>query len=78
MSKEEEFTNYFGAVLDRVIEENLPHKVSEVMCVNCKKRWISVRPEMTLLKELECPQCHQQGYAIETGADISYGNNTGI
>lgn len=48
-------------------EENLPHKVSEVICVNCKHRWIAIRPTMTLLKELECPMCNEQGYVIETG-----------
>lgn len=49
------------------INENIPHKVSEVICINCKYRWISVRPHITLLKELECPNCSAQGYVIETG-----------
>ena len=49
------------------IEENIPHKVSEVICINCKHRWIAVRPTDTLLKNLECPQCRLQGYVIETG-----------
>lgn len=53
------------------IEENLPHKVSEVICINCKCRWIAIRPTNTLLKDLECPQCMQQGYAIETGEIIN-------
>ncbi len=53
------------------IEENLPHKVSEVICVGCGKRWIAVRPMTTLLKELECPQCGKQGYVIETGEIIN-------
>jgi len=53
------------------IDENLPHKVSEVMCINCKYRWIAVRPTGTLLKDLECPQCRQQGYVIETGEVIN-------
>lgn len=52
------------------IEENMPHKVSEVICINCKCRWIDVRPMATLLKDLECPQCRQQGYVIETGEAI--------
>ena len=52
------------------IEENTPHKVSEVICVNCKHRWIAVRPTDTLLKDLECPQCKQQGYVIETGEQL--------
>lgn len=49
------------------INENTPHKVSEVICVNCKYRWLAVRPIDTLLKSLECPHCRQQGYVIETG-----------
>lgn len=52
------------------IDEKLAHKVSEVMCINCKYRWIAVRPCACKLKDLECPQCHQQGYVIETGEII--------
>lgn len=48
-------------------DEYIPHKVSEVICVKCGKRWVSIRPTRTLLKELECPQCHEQGFVIETG-----------
>lgn len=47
-------------------EAYLPHVVSEVICVKCGHRWISVRPEKTLLKDLVCPNCGQ-GYVIETG-----------
>lgn len=54
-------------------EENIPHKVSEVICINCKYRWIAVRPTNTLLKDLECPQCGLQGYVIETGETIKKG-----
>ena len=53
------------------IEENMPHKVSEVICIGCKCRWISVRPTGTPLKDLECPQCGQQGFVIETGEIIN-------
>ena len=49
------------------IEENMPHKVSEVICIECKHRWIAVRPATTLLKNLECARCGLQGYVIETG-----------
>lgn len=49
------------------IDKNIEHKVSEVICINCKHRWYAVRPKTTLLKELECPQCSKQGYVIETG-----------
>ena len=52
------------------IEENIPHKVSEVICIDCKYRWIAVRPISTLLKDLECPKCGLQGYVIETGEQI--------
>ena len=50
-----------------VINDNQPHKVSEVICIDCKYRWLSVRPTKTLLKDLECPWCGKQGYVIETG-----------
>ena len=61
-----------GDIVD--IEENLPHKVSEVICVKCGKRWISVRPEKTLLKELECPKCGR-GFVIETGEEMELDND---
>ena len=48
------------------IDAKYPHAVSEVICCRCGKRWISVRPEKTLLKDLECENCGQ-GYVIETG-----------
>lgn len=51
------------------IDENRPHKVSEVICVKCGRRWISVRPEGTLLKDLECPDCGA-GWVIMTGEDM--------
>ena len=52
------------------INDNQPHKVSEVICINCKYRWLAVRPATTLLKNLECPRCHIQGYVIETGETV--------
>ena len=48
------------------IDARKPHSVSEVICVKCGKRWVSVRPEGTLLKHLECENCGA-GYVIETG-----------
>ena len=53
------------------IDENMHHKVSEVICVECKHRWLAVRPVATLLKNLECPRCGLQGYVVETGEDIN-------
>ena len=52
------------------IETNMPHATSEVICVKCGYRWLSVRPEITRLRELECPSCGKQGYVIETGEII--------
>lgn len=53
-----------------IIDFPQPHKVSEVICVKCGKRWICVRPEITLLKNIVCPECNNSGYAIETGETI--------
>ena len=49
------------------IDEHLAHKVSEVICVKCGYRWIAARPATTMLKHLECPNCNQVGFTIETG-----------
>lgn len=54
----------------RYIEERQPHKISEVICVKCGKRWLAARPETTMLKELECPNGHV-GYVIETGEELN-------
>ena len=43
---------------------------NQVICVRCCLRWIDVRPEGTLLKNLECPECGQAGGVIETGEEI--------
>lgn len=42
-------------------------KVSEVICLRCRRRWIAARPMETRLSDLECPTCREIGYAIETG-----------
>lgn len=42
-------------------------KVSQVICLRCFRRWISARPIETELACLECPDCHEKGFAIETG-----------
>lgn len=51
------------------IEEKMEHTVSEVICVKCCNRWIAVRPSMTKLKEIQCPNCGA-GYVIETGQEL--------
>lgn len=43
------------------------NKVSEVICLSCYRRWVAARPIETRLNLLECPCCHTQGSAIETG-----------
>ena len=53
------------------INDNIPHKVTEVICIKCYKRWIAVRSVNTKLKDLECPTCGK-GYVIETGEIINY------
>ena len=57
---------------DKVIyfEDNLPHIVQEVVCLKCLNRWIDVRPEGTLLKDLECHKCKEIGYIIATGQEM--------
>lgn len=57
-----------GKVID--INKNKPHIVSELICVKCSQRWIGVRPQETLLKNIECPVCKECGGAIETGQDM--------
>lgn len=54
------------------ITKNIEHAVSEVICINCKHRFIAVRPvtENAKLKYLECPGCNQTGFVIETGEKI--------
>lgn len=61
--------------MDNLIDfqDSLPHKVSVVICLKCYARWVSVRPEVTKLIDLECQNCGQ-GYVIETGELIDGGN----
>lgn len=53
------------------IEQNLPHKLSEAICIKCYKRWLSLRPTITKLQDLECPNCGVEGVVIETGEEIN-------
>lgn len=48
-------------------EENIPHRVEELICINCKNRWINVSPVGLLLKKMICPYCEQEGFVINTG-----------
>lgn len=53
------------------IEEGIDHIISELICINCKYRFLDLRPCLTWLKDLECPNCKETGYLIETGEVIS-------
>ena len=57
-----------NAVID--IENGMAHVISEVICVRCCRRWLAVRPEGTLLKDMECTGCGKNGGVIETGEEI--------
>lgn len=57
-----------GRVVD--ITANKPHKVSEVICLKCMKRWIYVRPEECHLKDETCPYCEKTGFIINTGDEL--------
>lgn len=61
MSKTNDFNEYK--------EQNTPHVVHEAICVYCNHRWIMVRPEYSLLKDMECPMCFNAGYVIKTGQE---------
>ena len=52
------------------INENEPHIVSELICVKCSHRWVSVRLQELPLKNIECPNCEEDGGVIETGQDL--------
>ena len=56
------------------IEKNLPHNISEVICLKCLKRWIAVYPEETPLKDIECT-CGEIGYVIKTGQELFNNEN---
>jgi DNA polymerase III alpha subunit (gram-positive type) len=49
------------------INANCPHQVQELICAECKFRWISVRPFGLHLRNMECPKCLKFGYIIATG-----------
>jgi len=55
-------------------EEGLPHKVSETICVKCGYRSVDVRPVGVPLKRLECGGCHLQGFIVETGETVGFGD----
>ena len=56
------------AILD--FEENVQYIIQELICINCKHRFISARPADALLKDLECPECGKKSFIIATGQPL--------
>lgn len=46
-------------------------RMSEVICINCKHRYVIGRAIEVKLKMLECPKCGLYGYVIETGEQLN-------
>ena len=63
-------TNVRKYLLGKVtpIEERMPHRTAEVICLRCMYRYQGVWPEATPMKNLECPNCERVGFIIGTGA----------
>lgn len=59
-----------GKTFEKIHEEYDPHIVAEAMCWKCGHRWIATFPENTLLKQLQCPHCEEQGFAFLTNQDL--------
>ena len=55
------------------IEEGIDHIVEELICIECKHRFLDVRPLTSWLKDLECPNCNKMGYLINTGEIVTDG-----
>jgi len=72
MSGEKLTLNSLSLSMGRVIpiEKNLEHSVSELICIDCKHRWIGVYPKLTMLKDLVCPNCNVTGTVIDTGQEL--------
>jgi DNA-directed RNA polymerase subunit RPC12/RpoP len=52
------------------IEAYLPHEVTELVCLRCRHRWISVHRTNTNLREYRCPRCRRMGMVIHTGQTL--------
>lgn len=60
-----------GSVID--IDSSRPHITAELICIFCKKRWIAVFPEDSILAEWDCPYCGKNGGVICTGQHLLEG-----
>ena len=57
-----------GKIVD--IDDYRLYTVSELICVKCGTRFIGGRPKGTRLKDIECDNCGEVGWIIETGEEI--------
>lgn len=60
---------------DYDFSEDLPHIVSELICLKCLSRWIGVYPSAMLLKEITCEKCGEVGFIINTGQELETEND---
>lgn len=52
------------------ITKDKPHFVEEYICIKCGYRYLGVRPQGTLLKDLQCGLCSATGFVIKTGQEL--------
>lgn len=55
------------------MKNGIDHIVEEVICINCKHRFLNIRPLTSWLKDLECPECKEMGGIINTGEIVTAG-----
>lgn len=49
--------------------KSLRWAVSTVVCGDCGRSWVAVRPIRTPVEVLQCPSCGQQGHTREKDHD---------
>lgn len=43
-----------------IAEQSMPYIQEPVVCLDCNKEWVTLRPVGMDYRFLECPWCHQQ------------------
>ena len=56
------------------MKNGLDHIIRELICINCKHRFLSLQPATDWLLDLTCPKCGEMKCLINTGEIID--NNT--
>lgn len=51
-----------------------PHLTGELICLNCKYRYIGTWNKKIWFKDLYCPNCQEKGYIIGTGQILESGD----